>query len=118
MNVNICIRKYGNATHKSKSVCLYVRGNYRAINLVSLDEFNRSAPSHLIDSEDEHRLMLNRLEFERIERIRLSDDLSNLKKQKEDLQNKIKEKISLIENMENELLNLAQVSTWHCLKKL
>ncbi|KAI7872556.1 Fms-interacting protein-domain-containing protein [Spinellus fusiger] len=66
--------------------CRDFRSVYQNVDLISLEEFDRTAPSHYKESYNPHALMINRLKFEHEARL-------NLKEQQEKLQ---AERIKLI----------------------
>ncbi|KAJ3090083.1 THO complex subunit 5, partial [Quaeritorhiza haematococci] len=81
---------------------------YQDIDLVSLDDFNKGAPEELSKVDNEHKLMLNRLQFELDERKRLQKEEKELLAVKEKLAKENKDASADIEKLDTQLENVVK----------
>ena len=70
---------------------------YTEIEMHSVEEFGRLNPAAVTDND--HQLMISRLEFELSERKRLLQELENRKRDKENMKTKAKEKMDRLEHL-------------------
>ncbi|KAJ3338228.1 THO complex subunit 5 [Gonapodya sp. JEL0774] len=96
------------------AVCEETETVYGTVELHSLEEFMNRAPPHLTDELDPHKLFLNRLEFEKMERTRLAKLQAELEAKRakvtEDILRKQQDMDKLDEGLENYLKGGAELA--------
>jgi THO complex subunit 5 len=81
---------------------------YSEIDLYPLDQFREMQPEKVV--EDQHQLMLNRLEFELEERKRLLLLLAEERERRDDLENAYKDKMNKLEGLKSQIAKVIQSS--------
>ncbi|RKO91334.1 THO complex, subunit 5, partial [Blyttiomyces helicus] len=94
---------------KELAKCEDIETSYQNVELVSEDEFMRTAPAILSTEIDPHARMLNRLQFELDERKRLVDEEKELVAKRDALIKENKAKKAELENLDKDLEALVKV---------
>ncbi|GAB5592274.1 hypothetical protein Unana1_07174 [Umbelopsis nana] len=91
--------------------CRQFRSIYQDIELVSEDEFLRTAPPELTTDTDPHARMINRLKFEHQERVRLKQMLEDLNQERLQLIKEHRLEGSQLEDLDSQLDEILKACT-------
>jgi hypothetical protein len=94
--------------HQQIHACKQFYSRHIDIPLVPLDEFMKNAPDDLKQTTDDHKLMLNRLQFELQERKRLEFEIEQLKEKKTQVKQQISDKKNFIQGLKGSLQSIRE----------